>query len=569
MRPEQHRLNPDLPKNKTFIGVAWPYVNGELHIGHLAGYLMPADVFARYSRAIGKDVLMVSGSDCFGTPITVEADTTGTSPREIENIYHKKDINLFQNVLGLSYDIYTKTDTENHIQVVQDFFVKLLDKGYIYVDTTQQYYSSQEKRFLPDRYVEGTCNNCGYTEARSDQCDHCGKILEQGDLKNPISKLTKSPVELKDTEHYFLDWPKLQPRVEKYVNRYGPHWKNWVYQETLGWLRQGIKPRAITRDIDWGVPIPVDRMDENTIIQNTEHKRLYVWFEAVIGYYSASILWAKEKSGRRWQDFWKNPEARHYYFMGKDNLPFHTMFWPGELMAYDPELHLPDVQSINMFLNLDGKRFSKSHGVSVSIEEIVRDYGRDPVRFYLTLIMPELRDSSFNWNEFIARNNDILVGNLGNFIHRTLSLGFGMDEQSLSDSRLTTATKEAIQSSFDKSRSYLDKCEFKNYLEAFLKLSSYANKYIDQEKIWILKKENTPKFQDVMRQLYGMIVSLGILSGPLFPDSSKKIFGLLGIDYDPFWPEAGKEPDYVDALVREVKTGIKPTPLFKKIETQR
>lgn len=554
------------PEDKIFIGVAWPYVNGDLHIGHLAGYLMPADIFARYSRSTGREVLMVSGSDCYGTPVTVEADKARKTPREIAETYHRKDVNLFGNILNLSYDIYTKTDSENHIRVVQDFFINLLSKGYIYVDTTKQYYSEKEKRFLPDRYVEGTCKNCGFNEARSDQCDSCGKVLNQEDLANPISKLTKSPVELRETEHYFLDWPKLQPFIERYVRQYGPSWKNWIYQESLGWLRQGLKPRAITRDIDWGIPIPVDRMPKKFVIENTQHKRLYVWFEAVIGYFSASQLWAEETGGS-WESFWNNPKARHYYFMGKDNLPFHTMFWPGQLHAYDPSLHLPDKQSINMFLNFDGRQFSKSRGVSIPIEDIVKKYGRDPVRFYLTMIMPELKDSSFNWQEFIAKNNDILVGNLGNFVHRTLSLGFETDIRKIVAAGMAKETQNVIETSFLKSKNYLSNCEFRNYLDTVLKLSGYANKYIDYEKIWILKKKNSDRFAYTLNQLYSIILSLGVLSGPLFPDSSRKIFEMLDLPYNPWWPKQGHEAEYAQLLLQSVNTRIKPTPLFRKIDT--
>lgn len=552
-------------EESTFIGVAWPYVNGELHIGHLAGYLLPADIFARYCRSVGKNVLMVSGSDCFGTPITIEADKRKLTPQKVVNEYHAKNVHLFKDVLNLSYDIYTKTEDENHIAAVQDFFLKLLADGYIYVDTTQQYYSASENKFLPDRYVEGTCKNCGYTEARSDQCDVCGKVLEQGDLENPISKLTKSPVELKDTEHYFLDWPKLQPAIEKYVDRHGKYWKNWVYQETLGWLKQGIKPRAISRDIDWGVPLPIDRMPREVVIENADRKRLYVWFEAVIGYFSASKLWSLQ-TGKSWEEFWKNANSKHYYFMGKDNLPFHTMFWPGELIAYDSKLHLPDFQSVNMFLNFDGKQFSKSRGVSISIEDIVTQYGNDPVRFYLTLIMPEYKDSSFNWSEFKAKNNEILVANLGNLIHRTLSIGKETDIKKIIDNQVLDETSKQIEDTFKKSRESLDKCEFRSYLDSILKLSGYANKYFDYEKLWILKKENPERFSLVIKQLYLIILSLGILSSPLMPETSEKIFSLFGLKYDASWPDKREQIHYVDNLLSESHPSIQPVPIFKKIE---
>lgn len=552
-------------KNENrFIGVAWPYVNGELHIGHLSGYLLPADIFARFSRVTGHDVLMVSGSDCFGTPITVEADKKKVSPKEIVEIYHAKDVRLFRDILDLSYDIYTKTESENHIQVVQDIFLKLISEGLIFIDSTKQYYSPKEKRFLPDRYIEGTCENCGFSEARSDQCDQCGKMPEKGDLKNPKSKLSGGIVELRDTQHYFLDWPKLQIKIEKYVKSVGPNWKKWVYQETLGWLETGLKPRAISRDLDWGIPIPADRMSKDMVIDNLEHKRLYVWFDAVIGYLSASILWSKE-SGKNWELFWKNPEAKHYYFMGKDNLVFHTIFWPGQLMGYDSTLNLPDIPSINMFLSLDGKQFSKSRGVSIPIEEIVQKYGNDAVRFYLTLIMPETKDSNFTWEDFYNKNNTILVGNFGNFIHRVLSIAQSIDFKGIHKVELHKSTQKEIQKAFVKSREHLDKCEFRDYLGVVLSLSSYGNKYMTNEKIWELKKNNPIKFNDVLKQLYAIILSLGYLTLPLMPSTANRIFNMIGIENDNLWPMLGDEVNKIESLLKDTTNDIKPSILFNKI----
>lgn len=552
-------------KNKKFIGVAWPYVNGELHIGHFAGYLLPADICARYLRATGNDVLLVSGSDCFGTPITIEAEKRGITPREIVDLYHSKDVHLFRDVLGLTYDMYTKTDNEQHIRTTQDVFVTLLKNGYIFVDTTKQYYSSGDKKFLPDRYVEGKCKNCGFAEARSDQCDNCGKVLEQNDLENPHSKLNGKGVELKDTEHYFLDWPKLQPQIESYVRKVGPNWKPWIYQETLGWLKKGLKPRAISRDINWGVPLPVDRIPENMKIKNMDHKRLYVWFEAVIGYLSASELWSKEGGGD-WKEFWYNQDSHHYYFMGKDNLIFHTIFWPGQLMGYDQDLHLPDTTSVNMFLDLEGKQFSKSRGVSIPIEDIVNQYGNDPVRFYLTLIMPELRDSSFTWTDFVQKNKDVLVGNFGNFVHRILSFAKGIDIQEVSKYGLSEESTKEIEKAFAGSRRFLENCQFKNYLDSILKLSDYGNKYIQLEHFWTLKKDNPEKLLEVMKQLYSLIISLGYLALPLLPETSKNIFKLLGLEPQTIWPEIGKEIESINILSTQIDTSTNPTPLFKKID---
>lgn len=550
---------------KRFIGVAWPYVNGELHIGHLAGYLLPADIFARYSRAAGHEVLMVSGSDCFGTPITVEADKRGVSPKEIVKEYHSKDIHLFKEILNLSYDLYTKTATKNHKEVVQDIFLGLLKNGYIFINTTKQYYSSKDNKFLPDRYVEGFCKNCGFVGARSDQCDNCGKVLEEGDLENPISKLSGAKVELKNTEHYFVDWPKLQSDIEIYVKNAGPKWKKWIHSETLGWLKQGLKPRAISRDLDWGVPIPVDRMPRHLVVKGAEHKRLYVWFEAVIGYLSASILWSKNTGGN-WESFWREEKAKHYYFMGKDNLIFHTIFWPGQLMGYDKTLKLPDFPSINMFLNLNGQQFSKSRGVTIPIEEIVNKFGNDPVRFYLTLIMPETKDSSFNWTDFYEKNNDILVGNLGNFIHRVLSISFPLKSNTFDNINILSSIQKQIISAFKLSRHHLDKCEFREFLEVVLRLSTFGNQYLNNVKLWDQKKNDQNKFIYNLVQIYAIIISLGFLLYPLLPESSSKIFKMLGVGGVNNWPEEGDEVNAIIKLLKDISINTKPKLLFQKID---
>ncbi|MEK7071137.1 MAG: methionine--tRNA ligase [Patescibacteria group bacterium] len=552
-------------KKKIFIGVAWPYVNGELHVGHLAGYLLPADITARFFRATGHDVLMASGSDCFGTPITVEADKKKVTPKEIVDLYHEKDVKLFIEILGLTYDIYTKTDTQNHIQITQDFFLKFLEKNVIIIDTTKQYYSSEDKKFLPDRYVEGKCRLCGFEDARSDQCDNCGKLLEQGDLIDPRSKLTGKKVELKDTQHYFIDWPKLETKLKDYVTPKQSLWKNWVYQETMGWIKNGLKPRAISRDIEWGVPLPIDRIPEDKRIDNIENKRLYVWFEAVIGYYSASVEWG-EKSGRDWKEFWYGENLKHYNFMGKDNLVFHTIFWPGQLMTYDEKLHLPDVVSINMFLNLKGKQFSKSRGVTIPIVDVVEKYGNDPLRFYLTLIMPENSDSSFTFDDFIEKNNEILVANLGNFIHRSLSLAQGADHNKITSQAFTEAHKKLVEEAFRNARIHLEKCQFKLYLEEVLKLSAHANKFINDEKVWEQKSVNSEEFYSSLRQLYGFVIALGFLISPIMPKASRELFKQIGVDKQDLWPELGEEAQVIEQLLSHVDTSIKPSLLFKKFE---
>jgi methionyl-tRNA synthetase len=552
-------------KKKVFIGVAWPYVNGELHIGHLAGYLLPADICARYNRLTGNDVLMVSGSDCFGTPITIEADKKGVSPKDIVDMYHPKHLELLIDTLGLSYDLYTKTDTENHIKVTQDLFIKHLEGGYIFIDNTLQYYSPNEARYLPDRYVVGQCPFCNFTDARSDQCDNCGKLISQGQLINPRSNLNGDKVELMETQHYFMDWAKLQPFLEDYVNSVSGEWKEWVRSETLGWLKDGLQSRAITRDLDWGVPLPIDRIPEDKKLSSFESKRIYVWYEAVIGYLSASKEWALQ-TGNKWEDFWYGDDLKHYYFMGKDNLVFHALFWPGQLKIYDEKLHLPDNVCINMFLNYDGRQFSKSRGVVVNTKEIVDKFGNDAVRFYLTLIMPEVRDSSFNWNDFSEKVNGILVANLGNYIHRVLSIGKGLDAKNLNRNPLWDDTTAKIVESFTQVRNHLEKCEFRNYLEVITRLSSYGNALVDREKLWQLKNADEKRFMEVMKQLIFIILALGYLMIPLLPEAAGRLFNSLGLDNPERWPEPGKEIEEIEKIFKEMALSDSIKALFSKID---
>jgi len=549
-----------------FIGVAWPYVNGDLHIGHLAGYLLPADIFARYNRCIGNNVLMVSGSDCFGTPITIEADKEKTSPQIIADIYHKKDEELLLKKLSLTFSLYTKTTTEQHIKVVQDFFIKMLDHGYIFIDTSKQYYSEPENRFLPDRYVFGKCPICGFDNARSDQCDSCGNLLNQGDLINPVSTTSKNAVVLKDTQHYFLDWPKLQSKLEEYVKSHKVLWKEWVASETTGWLQEGLKPRAITRDLDWGVPIPVDRLPKDKVIDGVCDKRIYVWFEAVIGYYSASLLWA-ENTGNSIDLFWNNNLSKHYYFMGKDNLVFHSIFWPGQLMAYDEKLHLPDVCSTNMFLDLEGKKFSKSRGITIDVNDFIEKFGNDRTRFYISYIMPETRDTSFSWTGFKDTVNGVLIANLGNFINRVLSVGF--KNKVLSTTNLPDcATVGVVSQAFGRAKESLDNCHFRDYIDVVLSLSSIGNKICDDEKIWALKSENPEKFSTVITNLYFIVGSLAYLMAPLLPDASKKLIHQLYGDFneDNKWPKEVHE-SFIEKIM-SMKVVSKPDPLFTKVELE-
>ncbi|MEK7479101.1 MAG: methionine--tRNA ligase [Patescibacteria group bacterium] len=549
-----------MPK-KIFIGVAWPYVNGDLHVGHLAGYLLPADIFARFHRFIGNDVLMVSGSDCYGTPITIEADKRKKHPRDIVNEYHPRNVALFKEA-GISFDLYTKTTTENHKEITQHFFLELLKKEYIRKGSSKQYYSKKEKKFLPDRYVEGICPNCKNAEARSDQCDVCGRLFDEGELIEPKSKISGSELELKCTEHYFLDWPKLEPFLKEYIQTRSPAWREWVRNETKGWLAKGLKARAITRDIDWGIELPVEQIPEEMRIERIKEKRIYVWFEAVIGYLSASIQWAKENGkSAALRNFWYGKDSEHYYFMGKDNLIFHTLFLPGQLYAYNKELHLPDVPAINQFLNFEGHKLSKSRGASIDSAYLIRAYGGDAVRFYLTSIMPEAADANFSWTEFVYKTNGVLIGNLGNFINRTLTLAKGTRlEKKLVEKRVANEVRERLE----QAKKALGETRFKDYLAEVLGLSDFGNKYFSKAEPWKDKDhDGTSAFPKIMTNCVYITLALQASIKPLLPEASSKLESLTGITLHT-WPDEHE----LGALLHEVRIE-KIAPLFRKIEPLR
>ncbi len=540
---------------RIFIGVAWPYVNGQLHVGHMGGYLIPADICARFHRLRGHQVLMVSGSDCHGTPITLEADRRGISPAAVVDLYHPRHRQLFK-LYGISFDLYTKTTTANHRRVVQKIFIQLAENGYITTQKTNQYYSPQQKRFLPDRYVEGTCPHCGYKQARGDQCDQCGRILAEGELKNPHSKIDNRPVVLRPSEHYYLDLPKFKSFLQKYVANRGPHWRRWVYQETKGWLKKGLEPRSISRDIDWGIPIPVKKLPPKLQIKGAGHKRLYVWFEAVIGYLSASIEWGHKT--KKWQNFWYGGKGlEHYYFMGKDNLVFHTLFWPAQLHGSDPKLHLPDYPVINHFLNLEGRQFSKSRGVIVGAKEAAEKYGAEALRFYLTFIAPETGDSSFGWANFFDVYNNILIGTLGNFINRSLHLA----QQSRQRPEPSAKILRLAGAHIKKARRHLEICRPRLYLQDILDLAASGNRYLNQKEPW-KEDPSSEKFAQIMSDALLLVLAIQLLLLPLLPKTAAKMAKMTGLTID-YWPD--RAGDLLKESLPKIRLG-KIQPLFKKLE---
>lgn len=543
---------------KVLIGVAWPYVNGDIHVGHLGGYLLPADIIARFHRLRGDDVLMVSGSDCYGTPITVEADKKGLRPEEVVDIYHKKDLELFR-MYGLDYNLYTKTTTQKHKEVVHELFLKLLDNDYIEKGVMQQYYSIDDKQFLPDRYVEGTCPYCNASNQRSDQCESCGRWLKDGELIDPVSKLTGSKVTLKDTEHYFLNFEKLEPQLREYLDANKGNWKKWVWNEANGWLKEGLQRRAITRDMDWSIDLPIEEIkkrDESKQLKDFTGKHIYVWFEAVIGYLSATRAWCEMEEGtpdtifkredgqsRNWEDWWKRPDSVIYNFMGQDNLVFHALMWPGQLMGLNDGYQLPKYVVVNKFLNYEGKKFSKSRNWTIDSKVIAEKYGVDLVRYYIARNLPENKEGNFTWEDFVASVNNELVANLGNLVNRTLTFiqnkfsGEIEVEQILPTGALSSSmTFERVSGYLSGFANAVDEEEFQNgpwIVKAFdeiMELSRKGNVYFDQMKVWQMIKEDENEAKVILMNLVNLIYDLGILIYPFLPETSNKIMTLLNVD---------------------------------------
>ncbi len=564
---------------KVLVAVAWPYVNGDLHVGHLAGYLIPADIVARFNRLVGNDVLMVSGSDCHGTPITVESDKTGKSPAEIVDFYHARDVALFKKY-NLSYNLYTKTTSEVHKQVVQKLFLDLLQNGFILKKKEKQYYSESDKKFLPDRYVEGECPHCHALEQRSDQCEVCGRMLEAGTLINPYSKLSKSNVVLKETEHYYLDLSKLSEDLEDYVDSKVNIWRKWIYKEAKGWIKEGLRPRAITRDLDWGIELPVDDIPEHMKLDTFEGKRLYVWFEAVTGYLSAPQEWLTrngneediiynkfEGQSESWEDWWFGDGSTHYYFLGQDNVVFHTLLWPGQLMGAG-NYNLPDVVSANKFMNYEGKKFSKSRNWIIDSNEIADKFGIAAVRYYISANLPENKEGNFVWDAFYEANNNELVANLGNFINRTLVFiekycdGKIVGSEESIDSQVLAKIEEA----FKKTEELLVTSNIVDALGAVMELSAFGNKYFNDSEVWNVIKKDKVAAEKILVNLYQIVQSLSILIEPFLPNSSAKLRKDLGLEE--IIPAVGK--DYWKySFVGEITLNSKIQPLFAKIDIKK
>jgi methionyl-tRNA synthetase len=519
--------------DKILVSVAWPYANADIHVGNITGSHLPADIFARYHRLKGNDVLMVSGTDSHGTPVSVRADAEKSTPLIVYERFHRRFIDLFVK-LGITFDLYTSTHTENHFKVSQDMFTALLNNGYLYRQKQELLYSESEKRFLPDRYVEGTCYICGYTDARGDQCDNCGNLLDAEKLINPRSKIDGSRPVLRETEHYFLDLGKLSPSIQEYLSH-----KDFWRSNVIAFARHmaiELHGRPITRDLDWGIPVPVADFAE---------KKLYVWFEAVIGYLSASIEWAKNNgTPDAWKQWWFDQDARTYYFIGKDNIPFHTVIWPAQLLganklyagANDEALNLPFDVPANEFMNMEGQKISGSRGWGVWGLDFLERYDADSLRYYLTAVMPETRDSDWSWSDFLRRNNDELVATWGNLVNRILSFTAKNYDGTLPQpgelAQIDRALLDQIDRAFEPIGEEINQCKFRSALADVMALARDVNKYVDEKAPWFSIKTDRARTATTLFVAIRAIDSLKILFAPFLPFTCDRLHQMLGYNTD-------------------------------------
>jgi methionyl-tRNA synthetase len=515
---------------------AWPYANGPRHIGHVSGFGLPCDMFSRYQRMAGNKVLMVSGTDEHGTPIQVQADAEGTTPRELADRYNRI---IAEDLLGLdmSYDLFTRTTTLNHYAVAQEIFTGLYDNGYIFSRTTKGAISPSTGRTLPDRYIEGTCPICGYDNARGDQCDNCGNQLDPVDLINPRSKINGEMPLFVDTEQFFLDLPAFTEVLGTWLQSKSGQWRSNVLRFSLNLLGD-LQPRAITRDLDWGVPVPLDGW------RDRPDKRIYVWFDAVIGYLSASVEWARRSGDPdAWRAWWQSPGAESYYFMGKDNIVFHAEIWPAMLLGYSGKgarngkpgslgaLNLPTEVVSSEYLTMEGKKFSSSRSVVIYVRDFLERYNVDALRYYVAVAGPENQDTDFTWSEFIRRNNDELVATWGNLVNRAVSFAARNIGEIPAPGTLADADHDVLRrsaASFGVVGAELSRSRFKNAITAAMRQVAEANKYMSDQAPWKLRESSPERMRTILHVVLQLTDDAKTLLTPFLPASSEKVHRMLG-----------------------------------------
>jgi len=549
-----------LAKEKVLVTSALPYANGKIHLGHLSGAYLPADIYVRYKRLNGDDIVYICGSDEHGVPITITADKEKVTPKEIIDRYHEANKNAFEK-FGMSFDIYSRTSLPIHHQTAQEFFKCFYDQGLLVEKKSLQFYDEKVKMFLPDRYVEGTCPRCGNEEARSDECEKCGSLYDPSELKNPKSKITGETPILKETSHYFFPLGKYQKRLEEYIaemsEKYG--WKENVLQYCRGWFNDGLKDRAVTRDLDWGVKVPLD---------GVQNKVLYVWFEAVLGYISATKELSIQKGNPDfWKNYWQDEKTKYIAFIGKDNVVFHTIIFPAMLMAWndarEDKFVLPQNVPANEFLNFEGKKFSKSRGWGIDVDEFLELFPADLLRYTLAANLPENKDTDFYWKEFQARTNGELADILGNFINRTLTFTFKHFDGKVPqrnklekiDEEMLSLLKEAPAKISD----LLERFKIKDAVFEMLNVARAGNKYFNDSEPWKTSKSDKEKCATTINICLNAIYTLAEIFEPVIPFTSKKIFEMLNAKPTE-WQKCGEANLPVGQKLND------PQILFNKIE---
>ncbi|MRG85989.1 methionine--tRNA ligase [Salinibacillus xinjiangensis] len=529
----------------VLIGGAWPYANGSLHLGHVVS-LLPGDILARYFRLKGEKVLYVSGSDCNGTPIAIKAKQEGVTTQEIADRYHEEFQRDFER-LGFSYDCYTRTDTELHHEVVQQIFLQLLENDKIYKKEVEQCYCNTCEQFLPDRFVEGACPHC-HKPARGDQCDHCSSILDPLELINKTCKTCGDTPTTKHTEHFYFKLSSFQEELESYVSHAKKNhlWRNNAIRFSESYLKEGLHDRAVSRDLPNGVPVPV---------KGYEDKKVYVWIEAVSGYFSASKKWA-EQTGQDESAFW-NEETRSYYVHGKDNIPFHSIIWPSILLGIQKRA-LPTHIVSNEYLTIEQKKLSTSRNWAVWIPDLLKRYNPDSIRYFLTINAPENRDADFSWREFVYSHNGELLGAYGNFVNRTLKFVEKNYDGKTPARKIDESLKAKVIKLYKQVGSLISGTHFKQALEEIFKFVRYANKYFDEQKPWKQIKEESSACEETIANCVYIIVNLAQLLQPFLPFSSDKVKNILGLE-ELRWGEV-----QVGSLAL---TGLEP--LFERIDVSR
>jgi methionyl-tRNA synthetase len=581
--------------SRVLSAVAWPYANGPRHIGHVAGFGVPSDVFSRYMRMAGHDVLMVSGTDEHGTPILVAADAAGVSARELADTNNRIIVQDLHD-LGLSYDLFTRTTTRNHHAVAQEMFHTVRSNGYLVEQTTKGAVSPSTGRTLPDRYIEGTCPICGYDSARGDQCDNCGNQLDPTDLIDPRSKINGEVPEFVETQHWFLDLPALAGALKAWLDDREATglWRPNVIKFSQNIL-EDVRPRAMTRDLDWGIPVPG--------WEDQPNKRLYVWFDAVIGYLSASIEWARRIGDPdRWREWWNDPEARSYYFMGKDNITFHSQIWPAELLAYDGRgdrggepgeygaLNLPTEVVSSEFLTMEGKQFSSSRGVVIYVRDVLSRYQPDALRYFISAAGPENQDSNFTWAEFVRRTNDELVAGWGNLVNRTATLvakNFGEIPVPGELTAEDRALLDTVEKAFADVGELIERHRQKAALAVAMRTVAEVNRYVSDSAPWQLKGDDQrERLGTVLHVMAQAVADCNLLLSPFLPHSANRVDQVLGgtgevapmpeirevedLDGGPAYPVLTGEYSHAPRWERHpVTPGTKvekPTPVFTKLD---